>query len=323
MLMDEVALVTSRRWQATDLPPEVTSFVGRRHEMAEVKRLLSGARVVTLTGPGGVGKTRLALHVAADVQRAFPDGVWFVELAGLETPELLAGLVNEALEIRDVSHRPAVEVLIDHLREKRALLILDNCEHLLRACAVLAGALVRSAPYLRILATSRQALGISGEQTLVVPPPAAAAGPRRPQAVRGAVGPVGVGTPVRRTGHRRTAGFHAHRGQPISGGADLPAAGRHPARDRAGRRAAARPLPRGAAGPAGQPVPAAHRRFTRDTAPPADTARADRLEPRPVHREGAVAVGARLGVRRRPGPRRGRGGLLGGTASTARRSSIW
>ncbi|WP_436760842.1 ATP-binding protein [Streptosporangium sp. V21-05] len=179
--MDEVASATPRRWQATDLPPEVTSFVGRRHEMAEVKRLLSGTRVVTLTGPGGVGKTRLALRVAADVQRAFPDGVWLVELAGLENPELLAGSVNEALEIRDVSHRPPVEVLIDHLREKRALLILDNCEHLLRACAVLAGTLVRSAPSLRILATSRQALGISGEQTLVVPtlplPPPGLAGP--------------------------------------------------------------------------------------------------------------------------------------------------
>ncbi|WP_329091580.1 ATP-binding protein [Streptosporangium sp. NBC_01469] len=181
--MKEMAPATQRRWQATGLPPEVTSFVGRRHEMAEVKRLLSGARVVTLTGPGGVGKTRLALHVAADVQRAFPDGVWLVELAGLESPEPLAGTVNEALEIRDVSHRSPVEVLIDHLRDKRALLILDNCEHLLRACAVLAGTLVRSAPSLRILATSRQALGIAGEQTLVVPtlplppPPGSGLGP--------------------------------------------------------------------------------------------------------------------------------------------------
>ncbi|MFF5243646.1 LuxR C-terminal-related transcriptional regulator [Streptosporangium sp. NPDC000095] len=167
--MGEVASTTSKRWQATNLPPEVTSFVGRRHEMAEVKRLLSGAPVVTLTGPGGVGKTRLALRVAADVQRAFPDGVWLAELAGLENPELLAASLNEAMEIRDVSHRSPLDVLIDHLREKRALLILDNCEHLLRPCAVLVGALVRSAPFLRVLATSRQALGISGEQTLVVP----------------------------------------------------------------------------------------------------------------------------------------------------------
>ncbi|MEU4831825.1 LuxR C-terminal-related transcriptional regulator [Streptosporangium sp. NPDC023615] len=143
--------------------------MGRRHEIAEVRRLLSTAHVVTLVGPGGVGKTRLALHVAADVERAFPDGVWLVELAGLRDPELLTGSVNEVLGIRDVSHRPPAEVLAGHLRNKRALLILDNCEHLIRDCAVLAADLVRSAPDLRILATSRQALGIAGEQTLPVP----------------------------------------------------------------------------------------------------------------------------------------------------------
>lgn len=167
--MDEVAPATPKRWQTPGLPLEVTSFVGRRHEMAEVRRLLSKARVVTLTGPGGVGKTRLALRVAADVQRAFPDGVWLVELAGLKDPELLGASVNEALAIRDTSRRPLMEVLVDHLRDKRALLILDNCEHLLRGCAVLAEILVRSAPSLRILTTSRQALGIAAEQTLAVP----------------------------------------------------------------------------------------------------------------------------------------------------------
>ncbi|GAA3038751.1 ATP-binding protein [Streptosporangium longisporum] len=181
--MDEVASVARRRRQATDLPSEVTSFVGRRHEIAEVRRLLSMARVVTLTGPGGVGKTRLALHVAADVQRAFPDGVWLVELAGLRDPELLVGSVSEMLAIRDVSTRPPAEVLTDYLRPKRALLILDNCEHLIRDCAVLAESLIRSAPGLRILATSRQALGIAGEQSLPVPPlplPPAPPDPDRP-----------------------------------------------------------------------------------------------------------------------------------------------
>lgn len=167
--MDRVASLTPRRWRSPGLPPEVTSFVGRRHEIAEVRRLLSAARVVTLTGPGGVGKSRLALRVAEEVQRAFPDGVWLVELAGLKDPTLLSASVNEALAINDVSRRPAVEVLVDHLRDRRALLILDNCEHLLRDCAVLAETLVRSAPGLRILATSRQALGISAEQTLPVP----------------------------------------------------------------------------------------------------------------------------------------------------------
>ncbi|MEV4379544.1 LuxR C-terminal-related transcriptional regulator [Streptosporangium sp. NPDC049644] len=167
--MDEVAPATPKRWRTPGLPPEVTSFVGRRHEVAEVKRLLSRARVVTLTGPGGVGKTRLALRVAADVQRAFPDGVWLVELAGLKDPELLGTSVGEALSIRDTSPRPPVEMVVEHLRKKHALLILDNCEHLLRDCAVLVEILVHSAPALRILTTSRQALGIAAEQTLAVP----------------------------------------------------------------------------------------------------------------------------------------------------------
>ncbi|SNS71069.1 non-specific serine/threonine protein kinase [Streptosporangium subroseum] len=155
---------------AQRLPSEVTSFVGRRHEVTDVKRFLSGAHVVTLTGAGGVGKTRLALRVAADVRRAFRDGVWLVELAALDTPELLVQTVAGALDIRDRSSRPRLEVLVEHLREKQALVILDNCEHLLHECAVLAETLIRVAPDLRILATSRQPLGIAGEQTLAVPP---------------------------------------------------------------------------------------------------------------------------------------------------------
>ncbi|HXA59105.1 MAG TPA: LuxR C-terminal-related transcriptional regulator [Streptosporangiaceae bacterium] len=167
--MSAVASSTSRRRQISRLPAEVTSFVGRRHEVAEVKRLLSGSHMVTLTGVGGVGKTRLASRVAADLQRAFPDGVWLIELAELDNPDLLAQNVIEAMEIRDHSSRPPVDVLIDHLRERRALLVLDNCEHLLHECGALTETLLRSAPQLRVLATSRQALGIAGEQTLAVP----------------------------------------------------------------------------------------------------------------------------------------------------------
>ncbi|MEV5712021.1 LuxR C-terminal-related transcriptional regulator [Actinoallomurus sp. NPDC052274] len=147
----------------------MTSFVGRRHEVAEVKRLLAGAHLVTLTGVGGVGKSRLAHRVAADVQRAFPDGVSLVELADLEGSELLVQATTEALGIRDHSHRPPLEVLIGHLRDRRMLVILDNCEHLLRGCAAMAQALMRSAPGLRILATSRQPLGVAGEQIFMVP----------------------------------------------------------------------------------------------------------------------------------------------------------
>ncbi|MFD1496287.1 ATP-binding protein [Streptosporangium lutulentum] len=161
---------TLSRPRGRRLPAEVTGFVGRRHEVAEVKRLLSGAHVVTLTGAGGVGKTRLALRVAADVRRAFRNGVWLVELAALDKPELLVQTVAEALEIRDRSPRPPLKVLTDHLRDKQALMVLDNCEHLLQDCAVLAEKLVRAAPDLRVLVTSRQALGVDGEHTLTVPP---------------------------------------------------------------------------------------------------------------------------------------------------------
>ncbi|MFE5126118.1 ATP-binding protein [Streptomyces sp. NPDC056669] len=143
--------------------------MGRRHEAAEVKEMLSASRLVTLTGVGGVGKTRLALRVADEARRAFPDGVWLAELAELDNPALLAQGLTEALEIRDHSPRPALDVLVDHLRDRQALIVLDNCEHLLEECARLADRLLRAAPGLRLLATSRQALGTAGEQSLAVP----------------------------------------------------------------------------------------------------------------------------------------------------------
>ncbi|WP_246091079.1 ATP-binding protein, partial [Nonomuraea deserti] len=142
----------------------MTSFVGRRREVAEIKRLLGTAPVVTLTGVGGVGKTRLALKVAAEVERAFSDGVWLVELAALGDPKLLGQAVLSALKVQNHSSRPPVEVLVEHVRGRRMLVVLDNCEHLLDECAVLAATLVSSAPELRILATSREALGIAGER---------------------------------------------------------------------------------------------------------------------------------------------------------------
>ncbi|GAA3212316.1 ATP-binding protein [Nonomuraea helvata] len=154
---------------AGGLPAEVTSFIGRRHEIAAVKRLLADARMVTLTGPGGVGKTRLALRVAADLRRAFPDGVWLVELAELDNPALLPQTLIAELRIQNHSARPPMQVLTEHLREQRTLVVLDNCEHVLDESATVAQTLLCSAPDLRILATSRQSLGITSEQMFTVP----------------------------------------------------------------------------------------------------------------------------------------------------------
>jgi predicted ATPase/DNA-binding CsgD family transcriptional regulator len=162
-------LPTSRRYSG-NLPAVATAFVGRSRELSEVRQALSAARLVTLTGVGGVGKTRLALHAAADLRRAFPDGVWLVELAPLDDQALVAQTVATTIGVQDQSVRWPVTVLSDHLSDKHLLLILDNCEHLLDACAVLADALLEAAADLRILATSRQPLGLVAEQTVLVPP---------------------------------------------------------------------------------------------------------------------------------------------------------
>ena len=151
------------------LPAELTSFVGRRRELSETRRLLAASRMLTLTGVGGVGKTRLALRMAAEVRRTFPDGVWFVELAALNDPQLLPHTVANTLELRQVSADPAGD-LAAYLEEKRLLVVIDNCEHLTDACALLASKLLAAAPGLRILATSRHVLGVEGEQILAVPP---------------------------------------------------------------------------------------------------------------------------------------------------------
>src|SRR5215212_6064850 len=153
-----------------NLPAEMTTFVGRRHLLQEVKAALTTARLVTLVGPGGVGKTRLALRSATDLNRGIADGVWLVELAGLREPELVSKAVMSSLGLRDELSQWPVSRLIDYVAPRRLLLLLDNCEHLLDACAVLADALLREAPGLRILATSRQPLGVAGETVIPVGP---------------------------------------------------------------------------------------------------------------------------------------------------------
>ena len=156
-----------------NLPAELTSFVGRRAELAEVKRLLAGSRLVTLTGIGGVGKTRLALRAAAGLRRAFRDGAWLVQLDRLRDPELVAQAAAEALGLQGRPGYAAAATLADYLAGRQLLLVLDNCEHVVDAAAKLADLLLRAAPGLRVLATSRESLNTTGETVLAVPPLAA------------------------------------------------------------------------------------------------------------------------------------------------------
>jgi predicted ATPase/DNA-binding XRE family transcriptional regulator len=160
----------SPRLEGHNLPAQLTRLLGRERELAELKELLGEARLVTLTGTGGVGKTRLALALAAAVLERFPDGVWLADLSGIADPQLVASLVMEALGVRQSGDVPVIEALRYRLRTADLLLVLDSCEHLLGACAGVAVALLRSAPGLRVLATSREPLGIAGEVAYLLPP---------------------------------------------------------------------------------------------------------------------------------------------------------
>ncbi|GAA4622808.1 LuxR family transcriptional regulator [Actinoallomurus vinaceus] len=165
-----------------NLPADVTSFVGRRDLLAEVRRLLSRSRLVTLTGVGGVGKTRLALRAASDLDRSFTDGAWLVQLAGLEDPELVALTAAVTVGACDHSTRQPLASLTQYLEDRRLLLVLDNCEHLHATCASVVDDLLRQCPGVQVLATSRQSLGIAGEYILTVPPMSVPPPDQEPQA---------------------------------------------------------------------------------------------------------------------------------------------
>jgi predicted ATPase/class 3 adenylate cyclase len=152
-----------------NLPVQLTSFIGRERELAEAQEKLDSAKLLTLIGPGGTGKTRLSLQIAAEQIVNFKDGVWLVELAPISDPVLVVSAMASVFELREVRNIPFISILLDYLRSRHLLLILDNCEHLVEASAQIANQLLQACPNLKIIASSREALGIDGETVYRVP----------------------------------------------------------------------------------------------------------------------------------------------------------
>ena len=153
-----------------NLPAEATSFIGRRRELAELRKKLTTARLVSLVGPGGVGKTRIAIRIGADLTRRFRDGAWLVELAEVRDPGLVGNATLAALDLRDQAATEPRALLLSYLQDKELLLVVDNCEHLLGAAAVLVTDVLKAAPGVRVIATSREPLSVPGEHVLPIPP---------------------------------------------------------------------------------------------------------------------------------------------------------
>lgn len=168
-LLSEFPPILSLSTHPNNLPQQLTSFIGREKETTDIQALLLKTRLLTLTGAGGTGKTRLSLQVAANTLERYPDGTWFVELAPLTDPDQVPSTVATTLGVKEEAGRSITQALTEHLKGKRLLLVLDNCEHLLGACAPLANSLLQQCPHVQILASSREGLGIMGEQTYRVP----------------------------------------------------------------------------------------------------------------------------------------------------------
>ena len=295
-----------------NLPSQATSFVGRAAELAELRSLVSGgSRLVTITGPGGIGKSRLALQVAAEALDGAGDGVWLVELAPVAEPELVARTVAAVLSVREEPGRPMLDTLVDAVGDRHLLVVLDNAEHVLGAAAKLADALMRSCPQACLLVTSREPLGISGEHVFRVPPLAV------PPADLAAPGQLAAFESVQLFAERAVdapAGLRPRRGQRRGGGGGL----RPPGRDSAG--AGARRGPAGLAVgagdqlPARSAVPAADRGEPYRPAPPSDPPRPDRLVLRPAQPRGADRARPAVGLRRGLDPGGRRSGHLAGDA---------
>jgi hypothetical protein len=228
----QVPAAAARR-QQHNLPARLTSFVGRERELGALDDLLGQARLVTLTGAGGAGKTRLAVEFGAGAIGRFPDGAWLADLAGITDPELVPPQVMEALGVRQTGEMPVIEALRFRLHSAELLLIVDYCEHLLGACAELTAALLGSSPGLRVLATSREPLGVPGEAVFAVLPLAVPPEGGDAEALAHA--------PAVRLFLERSALARAG-GTGPGGGPDLSCAGWPAAGYRTGRRARGRPV---------------------------------------------------------------------------------
>ena len=278
-----------------NLPPQLTTFVGRA-EVDNAVSLLDRTRLLTLTGPGGTGKTRLSLALASDCVERFPDGTWFVPLAPVTDPELVASAIASSIGLL-APQRPPLERVKDHLRERTALLVLDNFEQVVSGAPIVTD-LLRSAPKLTVIVSSRAPLRISGEQEFPGPAPVAATdgddGCRGAARVRGRA-------PVRRAGDGRSSRLHAHPRERGPCGRGRAPARRPPPRDRAGRGPDPVALPRRDGAAAGRPAGPAVGGRAGSARAPADPPRRDRLEPRAARRGDRVLF-ARLGVFAGGGP---------------------
>ena len=277
-----------------NLPTQLTSFVGRRGELEEGLRLLRGSRLLTLTGPGGIGKTRLSLQIAAAAADDFPDGVWFVPLEPVRERELVAPTIARTIGVTDKANRPLLDGIAEALGDGQVLFVLDNFEQVIDAAPVLPDMLARS-PGLRILVSSRTTLRVYGEQEFAVPGLPTPPDPTRlPELERlepagraarrdgGNAGGVRIGPAVRGPSPLGATRLRADRRQRTGGRQDHRAAARHAAGDRACRGARQAPVTRTDRGPARGPPRAADVGLARPAGAPADPARSDRVELRPA-----------------------------------------
>ena len=303
-----------------ELPPQLTSFIGRERELAEAAALLRDSRLLTLTGAGGCGKTRLALELAGQRAEDFADGVWPVELAALGEPELVGPAIAQALDTRLASDRAPEVALAGHIGDRQQLLLLDNCEHLVEPVARLVEALLRHCPHLTVLATSREPLRVPGEVTWRVPslslPSWSLERPRRSRWRRSRCGcsPFGPRRPRPASSSDDENAIaiatlcHRLDGMPLA--IELAAARVERPDPRTDRRAPRR-LPRLALG-----------REPHGDDPAADAAGDARLELRSARCRRADPPAAPRGVRRELRPGGGRGHLRGGSAAAPARRSL-